>query len=54
MFKVDDKVIVDFTEEQGVISKVDYRYRQVEVEYSDGTYQVVGFHKVRKVGNECH
>ncbi|MCY7767970.1 hypothetical protein MOF52_12135 [Bacillus inaquosorum] len=49
MFKKGQKVIVDFTDEIGAVAKVDYRYNQVEVEYPDGTYQVVGFHKIRKV-----
>ncbi|MEI2633046.1 MULTISPECIES: hypothetical protein [Bacillus] len=51
MFKKGQKVIIVFTDEIGAVAKVDYRYNQVEVKFPDGTYQVVGFHNIRKVGD---
>ncbi|MED4799026.1 hypothetical protein P9684_04070 [Bacillus atrophaeus] len=52
MFEKGQKVIVDYTDEIGAVAKVDYRYNQVEVKYPDGTFQVVGFNKIRRVEDE--
>ncbi|MCY8513741.1 hypothetical protein [Bacillus atrophaeus] len=52
MFKEGQKVIVGCTDEIGAVAKVDYRYNQVEVKYPDGTFQVVGFNKIRRVEDE--
>ncbi|MEC0497454.1 hypothetical protein [Bacillus glycinifermentans] len=48
MYKVDEKVIVNHSGERATVKTVDERYHQVEVQYKDGSYEVLGFHKVRK------
>lgn len=48
MYKVDEKVIVNHSGERATVKTVDERYHQVEVQYEDGSYEVLGFHKVRK------
>ncbi|GIN68494.1 MULTISPECIES: hypothetical protein [Bacillus] len=48
MYKVDEKVIVNHSSERATVKTVDERYHQVEVQYEDGSYEVLGFHKVQK------
>ncbi|MED1228365.1 hypothetical protein P4T89_12650 [Bacillus nakamurai] len=49
MFKKGEKVTVGFTEEVGVVAQVDKGYEQLEVEYPDGSFKVIGFNNVRRV-----
>ncbi|AHZ16069.1 MULTISPECIES: hypothetical protein [Bacillus] len=49
MFKKGEKVIAGFTGEIGVVAQVDKGHEQLEVEYPDGSYRVIGFSNVRRV-----
>ncbi|AVI45435.1 hypothetical protein SFC27_10510 [Bacillus licheniformis] len=53
MYKVDEKVIVNLSGETATVKTVDERYHQVEVQYEDGSYEVLGWHKVRRKVDEC-
>lgn len=48
MFKVNDSVIVNHNKERAVVATVSTRYLQLEVQYEDGSHEVMGFHKVTK------
>ncbi len=48
MFKVNDSVIVNHNKERVIVATVNARYSQLEVQYIDGSYEVMGFHKVTK------
>ena len=53
MYKVDEEVIVNLSGEKATVKTVDERYHQVEVQYEDGYYEVLGWHKVRRKVDEC-
>jgi len=53
LYKVDEKVIVNLSGEKATVKTVDERYHQVEVKYEDGSYEVLGWHKVRREVDEC-
>ncbi|MEK4790405.1 hypothetical protein [Bacillus sp. FSL K6-2971] len=48
MFEVKDIVTVNHNKEVAKVVTVNARYSQIEVQYSDGSYEVMGFHKVTK------
>lgn len=48
VFEVKDTVIVNHNKERAVVATVSIRYSQLEVQYEDGSHEVMGFHKVTK------
>lgn len=50
MLKENDQVMLIHTGEVGKVLIVDDEYKQAEIEFSDGSYFVYSFEKLRKVG----